>query len=457
MDKIQKENKEEREKNQKEYQDKLEKIQKEYQDKFDKIQKENKEESENIQKNNKIIIDELNKKIKELQDQVYLLVSQIQNKDYNDITNKNQNSEQIINNSNNNQTNKELNINQNINKNGEDINNNSNNNITNKALDNNKNINNDILEKREITNINQIQKNKDIIINSKNETNNNELDIIKKINKEFLIKENNITNISGSKDGKIFILCMEKTYLINNSSYWIIEGYINNIIQLKNENLLASKGMKILLYSKDNYKEPKYAIDLKCYGRQVIELQNTNQLLFLSEESEILLIIIETEIKTEKIYKANNKKISSIRQINDVEIVIIFKNRLVIFFNLEKKKEINNLILESNCNIYIIDNSFIFNDYLYIALLDNMFIIDINEKCIKKKIKLNFTKIFCFNNNFFGLNKKNIYNIIINNNTIESKLLYQANSTIKSLFQIKENLLLFFTEEEKEIKFYYFN
>ena len=145
---------------------------------------------------------------------------------------------------------------------------------------------------------------------------------------------------------------------------------------------------------------------------------------------------MEPEIKTEIIHEDKKNNISSIISVNNCEIAIIFKKRIVIFYNIEKKEEIKMLKISGKGNINLLDNSFIFNDYLYIASLDSMFKIDINKKEINRKFNFKLTKIYLFNDDIFGINKNCVYKI--NEDKDEIKLIFEDILPIKCLYKMNK-------------------
>jgi len=364
--------------------------------KINEIQKENKNLIEDIEKAHKKINEfekdniELNKKIKELEDKINSLISAKQNND----TQKKNTYE----------------------------------------------INNRIQENKNIYDLNS-----DLI--------NEDSDIFQTINESIKNAKDVISDVKMSNDGTIYLMCRDRIYIIKKNSYSTLEGYNNVILPLKNGDLVLSKFRKIFIYLNNNFDEAKNIISMKSFANQIIELSKNSQLLFLSENSEIILIKkIIAESETNVIYKSKN--ITSMIQVYDNEIAIIFKDRYVSFFDLEKKEEIKKLELVSNSNINLIDNSYIFDNCLYIALLDSMFEIDIKKKELIKRINLKFSKIYRFKNNF-GINGNCIYQIIHKNNQIENKLIYKDKSKIIGLYQIRENIIIIYNENK--IKFLKFN
>ena len=138
--------------------------------------------------------------------------------------------------------------------------------------------------------------------------------------------------------------------------------------------MITSKNNTILIYSNNNFKEPKCTLQIKCFPKQIL-LQNENKFILLSDDSKIILIQTDSKIRTEIIFEDKDKEdnISSIINVNNCEIAIIFKNRIVIFYNIEKKEETKKLQINSNTVISLLDNSCIFNGYLYITSLDSIF------------------------------------------------------------------------------------
>ena len=289
--------------------------------------------------------------------------------------------------------------------------------------------------------------NNSFLINSKCLSVNTINNIIKNFN-------DTIDNFQISKKGTIYLICNNRLYIISQNLFKFLEGYRKVVLPLNNGNLLTSKNTKILLYSNDNYEEATEFINIKDYPRQIILLQEENKFLYLTEESKIILIEIDSEIKKEIIYENKKNNISSIISVNNCEIAIIFKNRIIMFFNIEKKKEIKILKLNCNANINLLDNSFIVNGYLYIASIDSMFKIDINKKEINKKFNFGFAKIYSFNNDIYGVNKNSVYKINDgeNKNDNEKELMFEDSLPIRCLYKMNKKQIIFCTENQ--IKLY---
>ena len=96
--------------------------------------------------------------------------------------------------------------------------------------------------------------------------------------------------------------------------------------------------MNILIYSDDkflNYEK----ININCYPRQIIEIEEEIKFLILSEDSELKILQVETIVDNINNYK-NGSKISSVKKINSKEIVILLENKA--YKNNENKILINN-------------------------------------------------------------------------------------------------------------------
>jgi len=119
------------------------------------------------------------------------------------------------------------------------------------------------------------------------------INIFEKINNIIKSNNDNIDNIQVSKEGTIYLICINGLYIINQNSLQFIPGYRKVVLPLNNGDLLISKNMKINIYSNDNFENETKTIDMKCYVKQIILLPNENKFLFLSEESKIILIQAE--------------------------------------------------------------------------------------------------------------------------------------------------------------------
>ena len=262
-----------------------------------------------------------------------------------------------------------------------------------------------------------------------------------------------IDNFQVSKRETIYLICKNGLYIINQNLFKFIEGYRKVVLPLNNGNLLTTKNRKILIYSNNNFEKATETINMNCYPRQIIVLHDENKFLYLSEDSKIILIQTDSGIKTEIIYENKENSISSIISVNNFEIAIIFNNRIIMFYNIEKKEEIKILKLSGNGNINLLDNSLIANGYLYIALIDSIFKIDINNREINKKLNFGFSKIYSFNNDIFGINKNCVYKINDgNNNNNEQELILDDILPIRSLYKVNKKQIIFCTE--KQIKFH---
>ena len=311
--------------------------------------------------------------------------------------------------------------------------------------------------------INKIKNNEEI--NKINSTNNRHNDIISIINNKIKENKDSILNILSFKNGMLCLKGKSSVYIIKDNSDLIatFDGYFHLILLLKNGNILASKNMNILIYSDNEFSNPK-KINIKCYPRQIEELKD-NKLLFLSEESE--LKILENDIFTDNINIINSKDkkdIKSIKEIDNNEIAILLDNKIkkncdykiLLFFDLKKKQEIKSLKLQSKVAINDSDILYIFENNLYVCLFDSLFKIDIKNRNQIMKSSGGFSKIYRFGNNFFGIKMNEIYNIVEHNDSIEKEKIYKdTSSCIYCLYQIKENQLILSTE--KEIKYYNFH
>ena len=155
---------------------------------------------------------------------------------------------------------------------------------------------------------------------------------------------------------------------------------------------------------------------------------------------------MEPEIKTEIIYEDKKNNISSLISINNCEIAIIFKNRIVIFYNIEKKQEIKMLKISGKANINLLDNSLIFNDYLYISLFDSMVKININTREINKKFNFRLTKIYIFHNDIFGINNNCAYKINEKDNDLD--IIFEDILPIKCLYKTNKKQMILCTDKQ---------
>ena len=318
--------------------------------------------------------------------------------------------------------------------------------------------------------LNNINNNEDLtqinIINNDNDNDNNNNennnDIITRINNK--INENNeiIYNIQGLKNDAICFTTNKAVYIIkdNNPNIITLNGFRKVILQLKNGNILSSKNTNILIYSDNDFLNFE-KINIKCYPKQIIELEEENQFLILNEDSDLILLQGETIIDKINNYK-NECKISSIKEINSKEIVLLLeykskkvnKNKILIFYDLKNKIEIKRLELQSQpmiSNDYDVLN--IYNNYLYVSLFDSLFKIDIGKRTKIMRTSFGFSKIYRFGNNFFGIKWNIIYAIIDDNNNIQEKIIYEdLSKNIYCLYQTKEKKMILSTE--KGIKYY---
>ena len=211
----------------------------------------------------------------------------------------------------------------------------------------NENLSKKIIElEKTISNSNQNKENKntnEIVELSLNNNSNLINSIVLSFNTiNNIIKNYNdiIDNFQVSKNGTIYLICNEGLYIINQNLFKFLEGNRKVVLPLNNGNLLASKNMNILIYSNNNFEKAKETINMKYNPRQIILLQDENKFLYLSEDSKIILIQTDSGIKTEVIYENIKNSISSIIGINNSEIVIIFQNRIIMFYNIDKKKKL---------------------------------------------------------------------------------------------------------------------
>ena len=211
----------------------------------------------------------------------------------------------------------------------------------------NENLSKKIIElEKTISNSNQNKENKNtneiIELNLNNNSNliNSIFLSFNTINNIIKNYNDNIDNFQVSKNGTIYLICNEGLYIINQNLFKFLEGNRKVVLPLNNGNLLTSKNTNILIYSNNNFEKEKETINIKYYPRQIILLQDENKFLYLSENSKIILIQTDSGIKTEVIYENIKNSISSIIGVNNSEIVIIFQNRIIMFYNVDKKKKL---------------------------------------------------------------------------------------------------------------------
>ena len=285
--------------------------------------------------------------------------------------------------------------------------------------------------------------------NINNESNSN--NIITKINNYIKNKKEEIIKIIGLKNGMICLLGLYNSYIIkNNSLIAFLEGYRNLILLLNNGDLLSSKSRKILIYDSKNFVSPKKEINMNCYSRQIIELYD-NKILFLSTESNLILIENYNIENTNKFDYLKDKKIVTMILIINDEIAFISFDKIIYFFNFEKNKEVKQLKLSGYGNIYMVDIASVKGNNLYIGLMSSIFKIDIKKKEIIGKHICDFSYISKFNSNLYGISKYSIYQITDDNNKININQIYKDTAKIKSLYQIGEKRFMICTEKEIKI------
>jgi len=84
----------------------------------------------------------------------------------------------------------------------------------------------------------------------------------------------------------------------------------------------------------------------------------------------------------------------------------------------------------------LLDNSCIFNGYLYISSFYSMFKININTREINKKFNCRLAKIYTFHNDIFGINNNCVYKINENDNEID--LIFEDILPIKCLYKMNK-------------------
>ena len=305
-----------------------------------------------------------------------------------------------------------------------------------KQIKNNNKINLNNKAEENINNINVYYDDGDI----------NSINIFEKINNLLKQSIEKVIDIKYLKDGIIFLISQKHTYIIkNNIIKYILEGYRNIILSLNNGDILTTYGKKIFLYKDETFLNLK-EIDINNELKQIIELKYDNKLLILSKDSKIMLIEIdEQNVKKEVILEYGNE-ISLIIEINNNgEFIIIFSDGNLVIYNLKLKKEIKHLVLKTKNIIESVNAFMIFNKHLYICSVEALFIIDIEKKELNQ-VNFRIEKIYKFNDDIYGIHKNTIYSIIINEKEIKKKVLCHNTSSIYSLCLIKENLLIYSTE-----------
>ena len=352
-------------------------------------------------------------------------------------------------------------------KNNDKINNNNNEkeqNQNNEKINNNKieqnqnnvklNNTNNIIEL--YANNNKLNNNSNIVQNPNSidlTMSNNKLNILSEINK----KKITIFNIIGLKDGFICLISKENSYIIkNNSLIKTLNGYRKVVLSLENKNILTSKNEKVIIYDNITFNTIK-EIRMKEFAKQIIEInknkkdnKNNNELLFLSENSKIKLI----EDNNYKDINYNIKKdIYTIIETNIDQIVILYQDASLSFFNFKKKEETAQIKIQNNNALKIDYNDifFIDGDFLYISLFSSIIKIDIEKKIMIHNYELKMPKIYRFNNNFFGIYKNKIYILSDLNEEIKTKIICSENENIYSLFQSNNNQIIYCTNNEVKL------
>ena len=310
--------------------------------------------------------------------------------------------------------------------------------ISKQVMNNNNKIN---LDNKEDENINNI----DIHYDSGDY---DSFNIFNKINN--LLKNNNekIIDIKYLKDGIIFLISKEHTYIIkNNAIIYILEGYRNIILSLKNGDILTSIDQKIIMYKDETFlklKEIKINLSLK----QIMQLQYDNKILILTKDSKIMLIEINEENTERKeiTLECGNNNFLMVEINNNGEFAIICSNGNLVFYDLKLQKEIKLLNLKTKNIIESLNAFLVFKKYLFICSVDALFVIDIEKKEILNEINFGLEKIYKFNDDIFGIHKNTIYKIIFNDNEIKRKALCHNASLIMSLCRIKESSLIYSAE-----------
>ena len=108
------------------------------------------------------------------------------------------------------------------------------------------------------------------------------IDIFEKIKINIKNNNDNIDNIQISKEGTIYLICINGLYIIKENLPKFIAGYRKVVLTLNNGNLLTTKNTKIIIYSDSYCEKETKTIDTKYYVKQIILLPDENKFLFLS-------------------------------------------------------------------------------------------------------------------------------------------------------------------------------
>ena len=259
-----------------------------------------------------------------------------------------------------------------------------------------------------------------------------------------------------------------KTYKPDIIISGIFNGFISNINQLKNENLIVSSGkvVKIIKITKNTFNIIQSLIltggIFDCGGgfggiylikNKIIELNNEYLAILIKSNNLIQLWKKEKD----KYLKYDNlidkgKKISEIFEIKPNIILSDNSNyKHLVIWNVENKQKIT-ILKGINVNDVISDNKTCFINENSIAYCgnSNLYIIEINNFYINQKIEINkeyLISICLFSKNilFIGGNKGKLYQFEIEgkNITLKDKNDLKFEEEISSIVKLDENTFAF--------------
>lgn len=259
-----------------------------------------------------------------------------------------------------------------------------------------------------------------------------------------------------------------KTYKPDIIISGIFNGFISNINQLKNENLIVSSGkvVKIIKITKNTFNIIQSLIltggVFDCEGgfggiyiimNKIIELNNEDLAILITSNNLIQLWKKEKD----KYLKYDNlidkgKEISEIFEIKPNIILSDNSNyKHLVIWNVENKQKIT-ILKGINVNDVISDNKTCFINENSIAYCgnSNLYIIEINNFYINQKIEINkeyLISICLFSKNilFIGGNKGKLYQFEIEgkNITLKDKNDLKFEKEISSIVKLDENTFAF--------------
>jgi len=259
-----------------------------------------------------------------------------------------------------------------------------------------------------------------------------------------------------------------KTYKPDIIISGIFNGFISNINQLKNENLIVSSGkvVKIIKITKNTFNIIQSLIltggifdgtfglgGIEVIKDKIIELNNEYLAILIKSNNLIQLWKKEKD----KYLKYDNlidkgKEISEIFEIKPNIILSDNSNyKHLVIWNVENKQKIT-ILKGINVNDVISDNKTCFINENSIAYCgnSNLYIIEINNFYINQKIEINkeyLISICLFSNNilFIGGNKGTLYQFEIEgkNITLKDKNDLKFEEEISSIVKLDENTFAF--------------